>query len=74
MITCCELALHAVLGAFVLILALLAMFFNYTLKLKDRQLILEKKNGQEQHQIDQLKKDIEQLKRRKKTKHPVNHD
>jgi cell division protein FtsL len=62
MITCCELALYIALGAFVVILALLAMFFNYTLKLKDRQIILEKKNGHEQHQIDELKKEVEQLK------------
>jgi len=62
MITCCELALYTVMGAFVVILALLAMFFNYTLKLKDRQIILEKKNGHEQKQIDEIKKDVEQLK------------
>ena len=62
MITCCELALYIALGAFVLILSLLAMFFNYTLKLKDRQIILEKKNGHEQKQIDDLKKDVERLK------------
>ena len=62
MITCCELALYTVMGAFVVILALLAMFFNYTLKLKDRQIILEKKNGHEQKQIDEIKKDVEKLK------------
>ena len=62
MITCCEIALYAVIGAFVLILALLAMFFNYTLKLKDRQIVLEKKNGHEQHQLDELKKEVERLK------------
>jgi len=55
MITCCELALYTVIGAFGVILALLAMFFNYTLKLKDRQIILEKKNGKEQKQIDDLR-------------------
>jgi len=63
MITCCELALYAVIGAFVVILALLAMFFNYTLKLKDRQIILEKKNGHEQKQLDDLKKEVERLKK-----------
>ena len=62
MITCCELALYTVIGAFVVILALLAMFFNYTLKLKDRQIILEKKNGHEQKQLDEIKKDVERLK------------
>jgi cell division protein FtsB len=38
-----------------IILALLAMFFNYSLKLGDRTATLEKKNGYEQKQIDQLK-------------------
>lgn len=73
MITCCELALYTVIGAFGVILALLAMFFNYTLKLKDRQIILEKKNGKEQKQIDELKKEVESLKetsRRLKKKSP----
>ena len=63
MITCCELALYIALGAFVLILSLLAMFFNYTLKLKDRQIILEKKNGKEQAQLNELKAEIEKLKK-----------
>ena len=62
MITCCELALYTVIGAFVVILALLAMFFNYTLKLKDRQIILEKKNGHEQAQINEIRKEVEKLK------------
>ena len=63
MITCCELALYITIGAFVVILSLLAMFFNYNLKLDARTVKLEKKNGHEQHQIDDLKKEIEQLKR-----------
>jgi len=42
------------------ILAMLAMFFNYSLKLDARTIKLEKKNGKEQKQIDQLKKEIEQ--------------
>ena len=62
MITCCELALYTIIGAFAVILALLAMFFNYTLKLKDRQIILEKKNGKEQKQIDEIRKEVEKLK------------
>jgi hypothetical protein len=61
MITCCELALYAIIGGFVVILALLAMFFNYTLKLKDRQIILEKKNGHEQAQINELKNEVDKL-------------
>jgi len=64
MITCCELALWIALGAFTVILALLAMFFNYNLRLDARTVKLEKKNGKEQHQIDQLKKELEQLKKR----------
>ncbi|RIA81612.1 hypothetical protein C1645_744386 [Glomus cerebriforme] len=55
MITCCELALAIALGAFLLILALLAMFFNYNLKLDARTVKLEKKNGKEQAQITQKK-------------------
>ena len=50
------------------ILSLLAMFFNYSLKLDARTVKLEKKNGHEQEQINQLKKEIELLKSRKKNK------
>ena len=63
MITCCELALYIAIGAFIVILALLAMFFNYNLKLDARTIRLEKKNGKEQKQIDELKKEVEQLKK-----------
>jgi cell division protein FtsL len=62
MITCCELALSIAIGSFVVILSLLAMFFNYNLKLDHRTLKLEKKNGKEQKQIDELKKELEKLK------------
>ena len=62
MITCCELALWIAIGAFTVILALLAMFFNYNLRLDARTVKLEKKNGHEQEQINQLKKDVEKLK------------
>jgi uncharacterized protein YlxW (UPF0749 family) len=41
---------------------MLAMFFNYSLKLDWRTAKLEKKNGHEQEQINQLKKEVEQLK------------
>ena len=34
---------------------MLAMFFNYSLKLDWRTAKLEKKNGKEQHQIDDLR-------------------
>ena len=49
------------------ILAMLAMFFNYSLKLDWRTAKLEKKNGHEQKQLDELKKEIELLKSRKKS-------
>ena len=63
MVTCCELAhlaLWVIGGAF--ILALLAMFFNYSLKLDARTVKLEKKNGREEREIERLKAEIEQLK------------
>ena len=64
---CCELlktALYVIAGAFGVILALLAMFFNYSLKLGWRTAKLEKKNGKEQKQIDELKKELEKLKQK----------
>jgi len=45
------------------ILAMLAMFFNYSLKLDWRTAKLEKKNGKEQRQIDELKKELQKLKK-----------
>ena len=47
------------------ILAMLAMFFGYNLKLGVRTAQLEKKNGKEQAQINELRKEIKQLKREK---------
>ncbi|KLL04839.1 MAG: hypothetical protein MRERV_1c108 [Mycoplasmataceae bacterium RV_VA103A] len=44
------------------ILAMLAMFFGYNLTLDGRTTKLEKKNGKEQKQIDDLKKEVEELK------------
>ena len=41
---------------------MLAMFFNYSLKLGWRTAKLEKKNGKEQQQIDELKKELQKLK------------
>ena len=43
------------------ILAMLAMFFNYSLKLDWRTAKLEKKNGKEQKQIDEIRKDVAKL-------------
>ncbi|CAG8655687.1 8188_t:CDS:2 [Ambispora gerdemannii] len=41
----------------------LAIFAGYTVRLRLRQIVLEKKNGKEQHQIDELKQEIEKLKK-----------
>jgi hypothetical protein len=59
MITCCEIAITL---AITNILSL-AVFAGYTVKIRQSQVELEKKNGKEQHQIDKLKEEIEQLKR-----------
>ena len=58
MITCCEIAL--MLGLTNVIS--LAIFAGYTVKLRTRQMILERKNGKGQKQIDTLKAEIERLK------------
>ena len=60
MITCCEIALTLALTNIIS----LTIFAGYTLKVSRRTLKLEKKNGKEQHQIDQLKKAVEQLKKK----------
>ena len=73
-INCCNLALIAFVGNIVQ----LVFFFNYSLKLKDKSIKLEKqeiknndrikelekKNGSEQRQINQLKAEIEKLKQK----------
>ncbi|CAG8455295.1 12942_t:CDS:2 [Ambispora gerdemannii] len=75
-LTTIALTLYVIAGAFFVILALLAMFFGYNLKLSDRTAKLEKKNGHEldriaqletkngqgQKQIDELKKELAHLK------------
>jgi len=75
MIDCCELALYnsklvlyVTLGAFAVISLLLAMFFGYNLKWRKQQVELskrtdqlEKKNGKEQKQINELKEKLAQL-------------
>ncbi|CAG8513978.1 11724_t:CDS:2 [Racocetra fulgida] len=55
MITCCEIAITL---AFTNLLSL-AIFAGYTIHLKDRTLKLEQKNGKEQKQIDDLKREVE---------------
>jgi cell division protein FtsL len=48
------------------LLAMLAMFFNYSLKLDARTIKLEKKNGKEQKEIDQLKSRVKELEKGEK--------
>ena len=60
MITCCEVAIALAVTN----IASLAVFAGYTVHWKERTLKLEKKNGYEQKQIDELKQEIEQLKLR----------
>ena len=64
MITCCELALSIAVGAFIVILALLAMFFNYNLRLDARTVKLEKKNGKELAEIEKLNRKVNDLEKK----------
>ena len=57
MVTCCEIAL--MLGLTNVIS--LAIFAGYTIEMRKRQIILEKKNGAEQKQINELKAKIARL-------------
>ncbi len=56
-IDCCLLALVLALANIIT----LAIFAGYTVKLRERQFLLEKKNGAEQKEINQLKARINQL-------------
>jgi len=70
MVDCCELAkqsLYVIAGAFAVILALLAMFFGYNLRLDRRTVKLEKKNGHEQEQINQLTEKVKRLEKKLKS-------
>ena len=65
---CCELALYngrlafwIAISAFVTIALLLLMLFGYNLWLDKRTIKLEKKNGHEQAQIDELKRKLTKL-------------
>jgi len=72
---CCELAVYnaklakdIAWGAFGLVALLILCLFGYHLKVRrdqleltKRTLKLEKKNGHEQHQIDEIKKKLEKL-------------
>lgn len=58
MITCCEIALALAITNVIT----LSIFAGYTVHLRFRQIVLEKKNGKEQHQIDELKQEVAKLK------------
>ena len=65
---CCELALYngrlalyIALGAFGTIALFLILLFGYNLTLGARTAKLEKKNGKEQKQIDDLRKELDKL-------------
>ena len=58
MIGCCEIALALSLTN----ILSFAIFAGYTVKLRERQFLLERKNGSEQKQIEELKKEIKALK------------
>jgi hypothetical protein len=57
MLNCCHLALVLALANIIT----LAIFAEYTIKIRKAQIKLEKKNGAEQKQIDQLKKRLAEL-------------
>ena len=58
-INCCHIALLAIVANIIT----LAIFAGYTVKLRERTLLLEKKNGSEQKQLNELKAEIAQLKK-----------
>jgi hypothetical protein len=57
MINCCHLALVLAIANIIT----LTIFAGYTVKLRERQFLLEKRNGREQKQLDELKAKIETL-------------
>ncbi len=69
-INCCHLALVLAIANIVT----LAIFAGYTVKLRERTLLLEKKNGKEQRQLDQLKAEIAKLKPKDHTERNNHHD
>jgi len=62
MIDCC----HVALALVVIILPLVALLTNRTFKAEARVTKLEKKNGSEQKQIQEIKLEVEKLKEEKK--------
>ena len=58
MITCCEIALASIVAN----VFCLAIVRNYYVKMKGLTVELKKKNGHEQKQIDEIRKEVEKLK------------
>jgi cell division protein FtsB len=56
-IGCCEIAVVLALANIIT----LAIFAGYTVKLRTRQLVLEKKNGKELAEIEKLKARVKEL-------------
>jgi len=69
MINNCNNWFYLCLALLGLILILVAMFMGYNLKLDRRTVKLEKKNGSEQKQINELKARISQLEKPKNQDH-----
>jgi len=57
-LNCCHLALVLALANIIT----LAIFAGYTVKLRERTLLLEKKNGSEQKQLNELKRELAEVK------------
>ena len=62
-LNCCHLALVLAIANIIT----LAIFAGYTVKLRERQFLLEQRNGSEQKQINQLKQELAEVKARQKT-------
>jgi hypothetical protein len=57
MVNCCHLALVLAIANIIT----LAIFAGYTVKLRERQFILEKRNGKELKELAELKEKLHQL-------------
>jgi len=58
MLGCCHIAIVLAVANIIT----LAIFAGYTVRLRTRQMILERKNGAEQKQLNELKEEIKKLK------------
>jgi cell division protein FtsL len=65
MVNCC----HVALALVIIILPLVAMLTNRTFKAEARVTKLEKKNGTEQKQLNELKLEVAELRRNQGGKH-----